>query len=505
VRGAPKPSEEGPSWRVSLIAVLVIVAVVAPTLLYLSRLPGPTSPPSVIRASWVAGAQVAVTPTTFWSLSAQTANATGWVSDPSLGAFVNRTPFTWFRYGPGTDECNVSSNVGYNDSGVASVCGLSLPAFASWCVLRGAACHSIVGLPGENNNSAEDAVIAAWIVHGLGFQPDYWAIGNEPLAWTHYGIPWVDWRAADNSTPTAVAYAVDVRNAVLAVRAVDPAAQFVGVEAASPGQTSLLATVARIDEGLVQAVAYHSYPNAGTSDPSLAQYYGALAGPGNLSTTYRAVRTAVNDACLSCDGLRVFVNEYNSGPTAGHGPGSSGSIYSQTYANAVFLAASTVQALVANVSQLTIFTLQAAAGPSPSTSGSSPFGLVTEDGVPTPAAVLYEALLSHVASGGVWADRLAPDPPGAWLVRTMNGTWGSLLVVNAAPSTQLVLNVSGLLPNGTSVESWNWSPTLAGPVTAFGPLQGAPTISAQGILLIDWRIAPAGTLSGAARADPSPE
>jgi hypothetical protein len=498
--GTPKTAEEGPSWRVSLIAVLVIVAVVAPTLLYLSRLPGPASPPSVIRASWVAGDRVAVTPTTFWSLSAQTANATAWVADPSLGVFVNRTPFTWFRYGPGTDECNTSSNVGYNDSGVAGVCGLSLRAFVSWCVLRGAACHAIVGLPGENNNSAEDAVIASWIVYGLGFQPDYWAIGNEPLAWRHYGIPWVDWRAADDSTPTAVAYAVDVRNAALAVRAVDPPAQFVGVEAASAGQTGLLATVARIDDGLVQAVAYHSYPNAGTSNPSLAQYYGALAGAGNLSTTYPAVRTAVDAACPACDGLRVFVNEYNSGPTAGNGPGLPGSIFSQSYANAVFLAASTVQALVANVSQLTIFTLQAAAGPAPSAPETSPFGLVTQEGVPTPAAVLYEAVLSHVASGGVWADRLAPDVPGAWLVRTTNGTWGSLLVVNAAPSTRLVLNVSGLLPNGTSVESWNWSPTLAGPVTAFGPLNGAPTISAQGILLLDWRIAPAGALPGALRA-----
>src|SRR5579871_2380750 len=301
------------------------------------------------------GPTIATTPSTFWSVDAQTSCASCIWTSSSVRSFLNQTPFTWVRYGQNLDQCNISANRQYSSDGVASVgCGYNLTALKNWCGAQTPRCHMILGLPGENNNSQEDAAIAHWIVATVGIQPDYWAIGNEPTQWTHYGIPWTHWKSGDRSHASALAYAVDVRSAIRAVRAVDPAARFIGVEAACYCNTAYFQEVGQVDGSSISAVAYHSYPSTGQSRPTVAQFYAPLSSSSNLSHSNADVRNALVAGCRSCAALPIFVNEYNAGP--GWSPSSRGG----TFANAAFLAASITEGLRANVSQLTVFNLQTA-------------------------------------------------------------------------------------------------------------------------------------------------
>ena len=52
----------------------------------------------------------------------------------------------------------------------------------------------------------EPAVAAAevdYVVHTLGFEPSYWELGNEPVNWNHFGVPWAQWNLSQrlNATP----------------------------------------------------------------------------------------------------------------------------------------------------------------------------------------------------------------------------------------------------------------------------------------------------------------
>jgi hypothetical protein len=180
-----------------------------------------------------AGPLVAVTPRTFWSLDLQTNSSSGVWTDSSVRSFLNQTPFTWFRYGEGTEECNITANIMYAPNGSSmGTCQYNLTAFKLWCVSVTPRSHPVLPLPGENNNSAEDAFIADWIVHTLGFQPDYWSIGNEPQYWKHYGIPWQNWSVLDNSRATPVAYAIQLKAAISAVTALNPGPKFMGLDSA---------------------------------------------------------------------------------------------------------------------------------------------------------------------------------------------------------------------------------------------------------------------------------
>ena len=328
--------------------------------------------------------------------------------------------------------------------------------------------------------------IAQWIVHTVGFQPDYWSIGNEPTGWTHYGIPWTKWSASDASTPTPLAYALDVKAAIAAVSAVDPGAKFIGVEAACPCNSAWFQQVAKIDGDRIAAIAYHSYPSTGATTVSLPQFYGPLATSSNLSGSYALVRSQIAGQCATCASLPIFVNEYNAGP--GWAPSNLGG----SYANAVFLAASVVQALNANVSQLTIFNLQNGAP-------SYGFSMMTSKGVVGPTGILFSQMLPHLAIGTTYGTSIATLVPGLWSVLTRNATTQSLLVVN----TNLTQSVSVSLGLAFQVTSpgnvYRWSPGVAVPSVASETPAAEYTVPSEGILLLSFPVA-----SGAVMASATP-
>jgi PKD repeat protein len=367
----------------------------------------------------------------------------------------------------------IRAGAGAPDGSSSSPCPLDMHAYKAWCTARGPNCVSLVDLPGENNNSAEDAAIASWIVHTVGFQPTYWSIGNEPMLWSHYGIPWNRWQSSDASTPTPLAYAWDVHAAIAAVKAVDPGARFIGIQADCECQASWFQQTVSVNGPNLSAIAYHTYPSTALSQSvSLSQFLDPLTSSANITTSYQTVRNDIAGWCSDCSTLPIFVDEYNAGP--GWGP----SNYGGSYANALFLAASTVQALRANVSQFMIFNLQ--------TASIGTFGYSMLDGQDTiaPTGLLYSSFLRDLATGTVYGSSLASGVGNVWSVVTENATHRSLLIVNANLTQSVTVAPSDVLPSDPAARTDTWSSGAAAPSTAVGPLPDTLTVPAQGMALL---------------------
>ena len=427
-----------------------------------------------VAGTLVRGSVVASTPSSFWSLDVQTRCARCIWTDTTTRGFLNATPFNWVRYGAGADGCNVTTNTMYGDSGVGSKgCAFNITALKAWCAARTPNCHAILDLPGENNNSGEDAAIARYIVHTLGFQPSYWSIGNEPTGWTHYGKPWTQWRTTDHLTPSPLAYAFDVKAAIKAVSAVDPGARFIGVEAACYCNTQWFTDVGKIDGGLISAVAYHSYPSQlGQTTTTLSNFLAPLAGSTNLSASQVQVRTALVAGCAACSRTPILVNEYNAGP--GWAP----SNYGGSYANAVFLAASVAQALRSNVTQFSVFNLQTG-----STSGYG-FSMMNGNSVVGPTGLLFSDMLDRLVIGSVYASHVTTTVPNVWSVVTRNGSSATVLVVNANLAHAVGLSLGTAFPSGVLGGVFRWHPGQTQPTFTSGTVALQYSIPIEGILMI---------------------
>jgi hypothetical protein len=472
---------------VAAVAVVLLMVIAA-----LGNLASPSSPVadsgavlatgsgSVINGTLEYGAKIALTAPTFWGVVATTAQSTGISTDAALGQYLNASPFVSFSYTEDSDQCNVTTNTLWSDSGVPSVgCPLSFSAFKAWCDSRGPTCVSIVDLPGENNNSAEDANIANYIVHVIGFQPTYWGLGDEPELWTHYGIPWSQWRSTDNSTASAVAYAVDLRGAIAAVAPVDPAAKWIGIQS-DCGECSLkyIQTVAKVIGTSVQAFAFHIYPSVRLQNVTQAQFFSALTSKTNLTNAYTKVRQNITKGCPSCASLPIFVTEYNSGP--GWGPTN----YAGTYQDAVFLAASMVQGLRVNASMIDIYNLQ-------TTQPTFAWAMLNVTNALSPEAVLYEQLFEHLRMGWVLGTTVRTSLPGVYDVETYvpHSSARSLLIVNTNQTRSLKLHLAkGIVvaPGSTStIYAWNQSSDAPVP-SSVRSMPSYFVVPPEGILMIDF-------------------
>jgi hypothetical protein len=434
---------------------------------------------TLVNATLRGGPTIAHTASTFFGLVAPTAQPNGIATNRGVGVFLNSTPFVSFSYTEDSDQCNITTNTLWSSNGVPSGgCPLDVAAFKAWCTSRGASCVSIIDLPGENNNTGEDVNMANYIVHTVGFQPTYWALGDEPELWTHYGIPWSQWRSTDATNATMVAYSVELRTVIAAVRAVDPAGKWIGVQS-DCGQCSLnyIKTVARIDGTRIAAMAFHTYPSERLTNVSLAQFFRPLYGHTNISTSYTRIRADIANQCPNCSTMPIFITEYNSGP--GWGPTN----FAGSYPNAAFLAASEIQALRANVSMLTIYALQ----------GTGPgFDWVMMNGTDAlgPQGVLYGSLLEKMAIGTVEGVTIRSTAKNLWGVITYHGPEKTFLFVNANVTHSVDLTLGGALKmlNGTLATVSTWQSGQASPVTiTVSALSRGYVVPVGGILMIDYR------------------
>ena len=424
-------------------------------------------------ASTLVGTSVlGVAPPSFYGVDLQTKCRSCVWTNASVKGFLNATPFTWYRYGTDSDRCNSSANLQYADDGSTGGCAYDVTALKSWCATVTPHCHAILDLPAENNNSAQVAAIAKWIVSTVGFQPDYWSIGNEPTGWTHYGIPWTQWKTTDARSPTPLAYAFDVKAAIAAVKAVDPAAKFIGIEAACSCNTVWFQDVVRINGPNLAAIAYHSYPSTGATTETLDAFLSPLATTSNLTSSYATVRSDIVGYCTACATMPIFVHEYNAGP--GWAP----SNHAGSYADALFLAASVTQALRANVTQLTVYNLQTS-----STTGYG-FSMMNGNGTVGPTGTLYQSVLSALPVGTVIGASVRTTVGNVWSVVTRNATTEALLVVNANLSHAIALGLGSAFATGVSGTVIQWSPSLTVPKVTSGLLATTYSVPSEGILLL---------------------
>lgn len=424
---------------------------------------------------------------TFWAINGQTASAHAFDTDSNIGHFLNSSPIRFVQIGGGSDYCNASTDVLWTDSGTFSPgCNFNVGAFKAWCYSLAPHCSSEFVLPGENNNTGQDASIANYLVNTLGFSPTYWAIGNEPLGWKHFGIAWPNWRTSDSSAPTALAYAVEVRSQINAIRALPglSSAKFIGVEAAEVGDgyTSVLHDVGSVDGALISGVSYHSYPH-NSSTPNNSTYLGSLMNPTqNLSYTTSSARSALLGGCSGCSSLPIFTMEYNGGPAA---PSNGAVPQDSEFVGAVFISASVVQALEWNTGLLSYFKLQS----SDSTYG---FALMNSTDSLSPVGVLYKKVLPYLAGADV--DNVSVRVPGS------NNFWSVMLhTVTSAGHTiyyrYSLLLVNANLTNTVSVSLGSvWPSALAGTIVSWATGAGSPTVSSVDSFASSYSVSPVSLL-----------
>jgi hypothetical protein len=393
-----------------------------------------------------------------------------------LGHYFNSTPFTWYRLNDGGEGYNPTTQTNWvaPASGSGSYVSVSedmmnLTWFKAWCDSRTPHCSWIASLPAEQNNTTAAVHVASYFHNVLHFVPTAWELGNEPNAWTHFGINSSRWSTTDDSVPTGLGYAVMVRNYIAAVSAVFPSDRFIGIESNCACGASLVSTTAELDGSKVIAMAYHSYPWANDSSNRTAQFMGALESPTrNLTGTAAKMRTLMAEDCASCANISIQVGEYNAGPVPVHSP------LAMNYSGAPFIAASVIQAIQANVSMFTLYSLAWLYNSSSATLH--------------PEGILYQEILNNLTLGREYSvNVVAPKVGGVFAMLFENGTHKSLLIVNTNNSRAITLPIASLLfPVGQTGSSWSWDPRSPLPIVQNGlTLPTSYTVWSQGILLLN--------------------
>jgi hypothetical protein len=397
----------------------------------------------------------------------------GPASAAALGRYLNSTPFAAFRVGGGLDSYDPTTGLSYEapPGGGRYVPVpeqvVNLTWFKAWCDSQIPRCAWIGSLPAEQNNTALAVHFVRWYHNLLGLQPTYWQFGNEPDAWTHYGENLSLWSTTDRSNPSGLAYATMARNYIEAIRQIYPNDQFIGLEDNCACNRSLVANTTAATGRLISAMAYHSYPWANSSSTNLSQFFGALSGSRNITSTAAQMRALDGLGCHRCSTLPIELGEYNAGPVPVHSP------FAQSYPGAPFLAASLIQAADANVSMFTIFELGSLYN--------------STNGKVYPEGLLYQRILENMTMGQDYS--VAVHDRGLGGVEALlieNRSREALLVVNTNTTRALQLDLSSsVFPVGLNGSEWYWGPADRDPVATLGiPLPTSYDIGAEGILLL---------------------
>jgi hypothetical protein len=279
-------------------------------------------------------------------------------ANSTLAAGFNQTGLTFARWPGGAvaDEFNISSNRIYHDNGAYSTPPTSITQFARWCNWVG--CRAIIQLPGEINSPEAAAYEVQYIENVVGFHPAYFEIGNEPALWKHFNISWTNWNSTQRSKITPMAYAELVQAYTVAIRAVDPKAQIIGLPGFGEGgyhEPTWIKDTVEVNGPNISGVAIHVYPSGRgpPSSPSLTHFYASLTGSGALGYRVPRDRAAITAGCPNCTGIQLFVTELG----AGNGGGSYGA-FMKSYDNVPYIASEIMQGIALNLTNIDLFALQ---------------------------------------------------------------------------------------------------------------------------------------------------
>lgn len=248
---------------------------------------------------------------------------------PNEAAIVNATPSETVVWPGGStgDTYNPLNNTVVHPATKNQSVKFKAPAtseadFVAWC--KSIHCQAIFEVPGEIDNISLAMAIVNYTEKTLDFHPAYWEIGNEPMFWKEWKIPWTEWGVVKNPTSqyiTPAEYGMEVHNYTLAMRSVDPSIQIIGIAAAGrphahvPTSTWINSTV-EDNAGLIAGVAIHIYANGRVGPFNLQDFYGGVEGNWSVvrdvTAARQAVSAALNQTCPSCSPIPVFVTEIGS-------------------------------------------------------------------------------------------------------------------------------------------------------------------------------------------------
>ena len=307
-------------------------------------------------ATAVSAADVAIGPlsnatqisSAFWGVNVPTAQR----FNTTDAAAVAATPVTYTVYPAGLlgEEFNYTSGILTRVNGSTQVASTTAAEFVTACKSIG--CHAILQLPAEINSTSTVVYYVNYVVHTLGFQPDYWEIGNAPSGWVHYNVPWSAWGTTQGGNTTPVPFAQLVKTYITAIRAVDPGAKFLALGAGMGGSNydrAWVQQLAKVDGQLLAGIAVHSYVEGSPSNPTDADLLANLHGVYSLPDQVSADRKYIASACPNCSQLSVFVTEINAAENSN---------YLQllpTFAGTLYLAAEIVQGFSLHVTNLDWF------------------------------------------------------------------------------------------------------------------------------------------------------
>lgn len=353
------------------------------------------------------------------------------VGDPNTATIMqelNATPITSLRYGAAwADESNWTNGCLYSDSGT---CGplVNMPYdFAALCqALPGDRCY--IGLPAEINDSAAAVAMAVHLsAFEGGWTPYCWTVGNEPVGWKHFNIPWTSWTTSDSSSPTDVQYALMSHNYIGAVRHALPGACVVGLVF---GKSNAVGTwdAAEISESPnVSATSFHVYPSTTCATQTLAQFM-------SLSSLTMMARQ-YSWAVANSSGVPAYVSEFAPAETGG-----SGCAYMPGEGDAAFTSAAIAQALELGIPQVDVYRFS---GPT------SDYNMVDQNGTETPLYHLYAGLFTHMDLAQVYNVTMTGANSQTFAVLGTSGAeHSSLLISNAAPTSYENVSLAGIAAAG---------------------------------------------------------
>ncbi|MGA8664900.1 MAG: hypothetical protein WB809_07545 [Thermoplasmata archaeon] len=332
----------------------------------------------------------------------------------------------------------------YTVNGTSVSPATSYPEFVSWC--GWVRCQSIVTLPAEIDNATLAAAIVSYSVHTLHFFPTYWEIGNEPLMWTHFGIPWTSWNLTQDVVARPSSFASLVQSYVASIRSVDPTTPILGIGGVGAGgsQSTWITDDVATNGPNLTGVAIHVYPAGNINGPEPpTTWLASLQSGSALPTRVNSTLSEVNATCPTCH-LDVLADELGTGTLVPQGDEITGG-YLATYVSAEIL-----QSLPLRLASADYYNLES----------ETPGAWFSPSGAPSPAYFAYSNWAEQVGS---YAAPLGVSSKATGLLAAVGGasagTLTNLILVNVNTSFTFSLNLSKDFADvaEASILTWNGS------------------------------------------------
>jgi hypothetical protein len=451
--------------------------------------PGFPSTGALLNASyWPSIARLTV-PTLYTNLTINrtdvldTITAETWGTDVNIDTPLNatasqqfagaNTSYALWPSGDANDQYDYLTNTLYAPNGTTATPKQNASEFAQWCL--SVACHAIIGLPGEINDTAFAAGEVSYFVKTLHLTPSFWEIGNEPALWTNYDQRWSQWGHVAAANVTPMQYAILVSEYVKAIHAVDRTAPIVGLPGIGvPGHTgpTWVQDVMSVNGATIAALGLHVYPASGPNDVAgnLTDFDASLTDGGAVGTRLPPTRLAIAAGCAKCD-PQVLLTEINSGPVGAIGNTGTYASFMNGFDNVPFVASEVCQSLLNGINSIELYDFKS----------SYPGAMINESGEPRPLYALYSTLLPKLEPTvvGTTFSGIPGDFFGA-------ATWHNsstrsvvtLLLANANPFDAVRVGLAELhLPGTTATSWWSYTGSMTRPTLTIGLGVPPPTFT----------------------------